>query len=426
MMIFSAMTRGRVEDRVMWEKRNSIFYLLLCFSLFFFLINTMFLIIHWGYPVFYKHSLLIRHDYAVGGDFCVFYAASSLVLKGKGPDVFDSRKLTGEIEKIVGGGEFADYRWHYPPTFLLLLAPLSIMPYFSALLLWLVPPLMVYLLLLGRIAPHKLTPLLLLTFPGTLLNFISGQNGFLSAILLGGGLLVLDRRPLTGGMLLGLASYKPHLAILIPLALAAGRRWRALLGVFLAGAGLILLSLTLLGPEVWRLFFSNIAHTTAFLQEASETVLGRLQKMPTLFSAVRLMGGSNSLAWMLQGLLMLAVAAGVFWVWQRETPAPYRNAVLILSCLLFPPFIFYYDLAILALPLAWLTWEGLSREWQVGEQNLLVLGWAAPFLVFLQGAFRLRFPLIPLIIACLLIFALRASFRGTHRLDPANPSVPPS
>jgi len=64
---------------------------------------------------------------------------------------------------------------------------------------------------------------LALAFPGTFQNFIQGQNGFLSAALLGGGLVILERFPLTGGMLLGALSYKPHLAALIPVALLAGR-----------------------------------------------------------------------------------------------------------------------------------------------------------------------------------------------------------
>ena len=43
----------------------------------------------------------------------------------------------------------------------------------------------------------------------------------------GGGLLLLDRRPVLAGILFGALCYKPHFGMLIPVALAASGRWRA-------------------------------------------------------------------------------------------------------------------------------------------------------------------------------------------------------
>ena len=84
-----------------------------------------------------------------------------------------------------------------------MILPLALLPYLASLVAWLLVTLSNYLLVIRRIAPHPLTPWLALAFPGTFQNFIQGQNGFLSAALLGGGLVILDRFPLTGGMLLG-------------------------------------------------------------------------------------------------------------------------------------------------------------------------------------------------------------------------------
>ncbi len=47
--------------------------------------------------------------------------------------------------------------------------------------------------------------LLALAFPAVLINVGHGQNGFLTAALLGGALVVLDRRPLFAGILFGLS-----------------------------------------------------------------------------------------------------------------------------------------------------------------------------------------------------------------------------
>ena len=69
-------------------------------------------------------------------------------------------------------------------------------------------------------------PLLLaLAFPAVYVNLAHGQNGFLSAALLGGSLLILDQRPKLAGVLIGLLAYKPQFGVLIPLVLIATGRW---------------------------------------------------------------------------------------------------------------------------------------------------------------------------------------------------------
>lgn len=52
--------------------------------------------------------------------------------------------------------------------------------------------------------------LLAVAFPAVLINIRHGQNGFLTAALLGGALAVLERRPLLAGILFGLLAYKPR------------------------------------------------------------------------------------------------------------------------------------------------------------------------------------------------------------------------
>ena len=61
-----------------------------------------------------------------------------------------------------------------------------------------------------------------------LINIGHGQNGFLTAALLGGALVVLDRRPILAGILIGLLVYKPQYGLMIPIVLAVSGRWRAL------------------------------------------------------------------------------------------------------------------------------------------------------------------------------------------------------
>ena len=55
---------------------------------------------------------------------------------------------------------------------------------------------------------------------------VGGQNSTWTAALFGGGLSLLERRPLLASGLLGLLIYKPQLRLLIPIGLA-GRHCRA-------------------------------------------------------------------------------------------------------------------------------------------------------------------------------------------------------
>src|SRR5205814_7022046 len=104
-------------------------------------------------------------------------------------------------------------------------------------------------------APNVLVFLLLA--PGAAVNLFFGQNGILSTVLLGGGVLLLGSRPILAGVLLGLLAYKPQLAVLAPFALLAGREWRALAAAILSQIALGLLSLLVLGAEPWFAFFDK-------------------------------------------------------------------------------------------------------------------------------------------------------------------------
>jgi alpha-1,2-mannosyltransferase len=59
-----------------------------------------------------------------------------------------------------------------------------------------------------------------IAFPGALITMAHGQNGFRTMALLGGALMLLERRPIFGGVLFGLLSYKPQFGVLVPLFLA--------------------------------------------------------------------------------------------------------------------------------------------------------------------------------------------------------------
>ncbi len=345
----------------------------------------------------------------VGADFSYLYAASSLALAGHPVDVYDLSKLQA-VERSIFETEI-NMPWHYPPSFLLIILPLSLVPYLYALLLWLFTTLSFYLIAVYRNAPHPLTPWLTLAFPGTFVNFICGQNGFLSAALLSGGLVLLDSRPLLGGLVLGLMSYKPHLAWLIPLALAAGRHWRALAGASISALASVVVSSLVFGVESWQAFLQSIPLTMQRFAESNPP----WERIPTVYAAVQSLGGGAVLAGAMQGVVTAGVVATVLWIWFKRTEPAYRNAALGLGIILCSFYAMNYDLAILALPLACLGWEGYKKGWQPLEPCALMLAWATPMLLLPVKHKLLSWPISPLILLTLLFFIVRRH-RLSHQL----------
>lgn len=347
----------------------------------------VFFVVRWGPAIWGGAPPLWPDGSPLGSDFAPFYAASTLALAGKPASAYYPPALLEVITHINVVQN--PYIFPYPPTFMLLLLPLALFTYLPSLLIWLTATLLACLFVVYRIAPYPWTPWLFLAFPGVFMNFLTGQNGFLSAALLGGGLHLVDRRPIAGGLLLGLLSYKPQLFLLIPLALAAGKRWLALLGTAVSAATLIILSLLLFHPDTWQAFFTQISVPADLLANGGS---GFLRKVCSLFAFARLTGSNLPTAWILQGFLMLGAAMGVALSWRRVASASLRNALLVIGTLLFSPYLLYYDLALLALPFAWIGMEGMRHGWRAGELWLMLLCFVMPALIFLFAEIQVNMP----------------------------------
>lgn len=366
---------------------------------------SIFLII-WGYWILTGTGLVDRSGIQVGGDFSHYWVAASMARSGEAAAVYDVPRFKAAQETTFGVK--TTLFWLYPPTFLLMLIPFSLLPYLASLTIWILITLGGFVLVLRYLTPHPRMVWLFLAFPGTLQNFAYGQNGFLSGALLGGGLLLLDSSPAAAGVLLGLLTYKPHLAALVPLALIAGRRWRALTAMIATAATLILASLIVLGSDVWLAFLNKVLFSFQGLENSTISPGSNLplEKMPTIFAAVLLAGSNLLTATIFQVATMFLVALMVAWVWRREAPLALRASVLVLGIFLFTPYDFVYDLAILALPLAWLGWDGYTRGWLPGEKVCLVLGFLTP-LAAPGLAQATRVQIAPLVLAALMYLALR-------------------
>jgi len=352
-----------------------------------------------GWWVLSGPGLLDRSGNPVGGDFVTFWAAGSMLLDGV-PEQAWNLDAIHAVESQVLGVELPDdaaYGWFYPPPAMMGAALLALAPYALSLAGWLLVSLGAYVAVCRSIRPDALSLGLVLAFPGLFQNLIHGQNGCLTLALLGGGLVLVDRRPVLAGALMGLLVYKPHLLPLAGVALLFGRRWKALAGLTLSVTGLVGVSVVVVGQPAWGAFFDTLAFALSIVDHAGPEWWS---KMPSTASMLRLLGlppaiasGANTAV----GVAAVAIVAGL---WARDVSAPKRNAAVVLAAVLATPYVFHYDLTVLALPLLWLApWTGRTRI-------LAALAWLSPVLLLLVARLT-SLQLGPLLLLGLLALCLR-------------------
>jgi len=304
----------------------------------------------------------------IANDFVNVVAAGRLALDGDAASAYDW-PLHKQAEVRAIGHDFEGYYgWHYPPTFLFVAAALATLPYLAAAVVWLAATLAAYAAVIGGIIGGVLgrrTGLFVaLGFPAALWNVSAGQNGFLTAALIGGTLGLMQRRPALAGIYLGLLTYKPQFGLLFPLALIADRRWPTMAVAAAIAIGLAALSWLAFGTASWAAFVHWMAITDRVVLGEGHADWSRLQ---SLFGLVRAHGGSEPLAWTVQTIGSLAVAAAVTWLWRSRAPFDLKAAALAAGALVATPYLYMYDLVALAVAVAFLLRFALDRGFAASE-----------------------------------------------------------
>jgi hypothetical protein len=341
----------------------------------------------------------------IATDFVNVWAGGRQVLDGSPAAVYDVL-IHKEAEVAAVGHPFAgEYPWIYPPTFLFVATLLALLPFVPAYVAWISLTFSAYLAAMRAIVGHRAGILLACAYPGILSNFVVGQNGFATAALLGGSLVFLQSRPALAGCFIGLLSFKPHLGILFPLVLLASGRWRAFAAAAAVTALLILAACSVFGVEAWQAFFSSLpAASQASLTE------GRADwaKLQSVFAVTRLLGGSAALAWTLHLTMAGAVAIVLCALWRSRISFDLKAAAMATGALLVTPYLFLYDLVVLAVPMAFLVRVGWTMGYLRGE--MLGMG--------LASLLVLIFPLLaaPVGLAAILLVGLLVARRVRHVL----------
>jgi alpha-1,2-mannosyltransferase len=326
--------------------------------------------------------------------FVSFYAAGQLAADGH-PELAYQETSHYETEEALTQQGTHYIPFLYPPVYLLICAPLALMPFLPALIVFEATTLIIYLIVVQRILAvrGKVWMIPALAFPATIWTIGYGQNAFLTAALLGAGTLLLDRRPAVAGVLFGMLCYKPHFALLVPVALLAGRRWPAIAGATVSVIVLIGLSVALFGWVTWVEYFREFFGSTSTYE--FETESANIFAIISPFAAARLLGLSTNYARIVQLGAILAATLLVSWAWKTDTTPASRAAVLAAGTLIAVPYALLYDLMVAAIAASWMIRAAHESGFLPLEKAALITVYILP-LFALQASLVLHLPFAPL------------------------------
>ena len=230
------------------------------------------------------------------------------------------------------------------------------------------------------IVRHRAAIALVLASPYTVWNIGCGQGGLLTTALFGAALLALERRPALSGMFIGCLttnrkwvssfrwrSSRPESGARSPAPL---RRRSSSIG----------LSALALGTNLWAAFPGQLAAQFRFvLLPGAGTHWGMLQ---TVYGVVHYLGGGDRPGWIAQGVTSLAAALIVWALWRSRARYAVKAAALSAAALAATPYAFAYDMAALAVAIAFLARDQIDQGFLRGEQTALLVLFVAGFAVF--------------------------------------------
>jgi len=320
-------------------------------------------------------------------DWMTFHLAARLYFEGRLAELFDGAGFTAAMNAAFAGllaHPIPFQPWVYPPSFLLLLLPFGLLPFWPAYGAFLAVSLGALLLAVRAFAhrpAHRwLLAAALMLSPAMAAGVLLGQNSLLTCALLLGSLAALPASPLVAGALLGLLSFKPQLGLLIPVALLAGRQYRAIASATVVAVGLAAASLAVFGPAAWVQWLEFAAGRGALYQQW--VVENRLHG-ESVFAAVVALGGPARLAGAAQLGAILAAAGCVWWAYSRPMGRLVQAAVLLCAIVLSSPHLLSYDMLPAGLAAAMMLLVFQARGGGPGGRVACLVVWAAPIVTVL-------------------------------------------
>ena len=303
--------------------------------------------------------LLQPNGLAALQDYVTFRLAATMALEGRAAAAYQLPLFTAGLESLVGHAGPFWLNWPYPPSFTLILVPFALLPYGAAGIAWLLATGGCLASVMWSSPALRQGIAFVFAAPASLAVMLKGQNSFLSAALMTGFLVMMDRKPWVSGVFLGLLTYKPHLGAVIPLLLVVLRRWDIMLSATVTALAFAGLSMVVMGPAIWIDFlWSVFAVADNFM-----TPDGALPAMQTVYASAAMTMGKVPAA-LLHAAVLLAATLTAIHILRADADAGARAAAIIAVSLLAPPYGFNHDGVLLAVAGAFLLGTPATRPWR--------------------------------------------------------------
>jgi len=314
-------------------------------------------------------SLWFYYDsaFVTGSDFQAFWSAARILITGGAEKVY-SLGLAEELQRGMPTAGFIAFV--HPPPFLLLLAPLGLLPYPVAMAVWNIASFSAWAVAATRIDPRSAWPIV--AFPGALVAVAHAQTGLLCSALICGSIAAGPKRPFLAGAFIGALVIKPQIALLFPLIIVLSKQPKIFVAAAISAGVCVLIPLVAWGQQTYSAWFGSLSETAELVARADPVFL---QRMCTVYSAARLTG-STPFAVVAQSTSAVGSLLFLFWV-SRQTRNYFvlSSAGLTCTCLCLP-YLFSYDLPFLVVPLIWVGMQGRSIGWLDWEKlGLAVAYW---------------------------------------------------
>ncbi len=280
-------------------------------------------------------------------DFNVFMLAGRMVWAGTLDQAYAIKTMYPLEHALSGQDSFMP--WSYPPLFGLLMAPLAALPLGAAFVLFAGLSLSLFLAVLRRLGGDAFWPVLMATLPSVFINLRSGQNGLLTAGLLGlAALFLLARKPGRAGAAVACLAIKPHLALAVPMLLLVQRQWLAII-VAAAGAALLTgISVAVLGSDVFRAFLGGLAEVGRFMARGAYP----MHRMSSVYTCLLSFGVPSFPAVAVHGTVATGFLAWTCRAILRAEAPRTRIGLALMSTVFVSPYFYDYDLTVFGVGVA--------------------------------------------------------------------------
>lgn len=339
----------------------------------------------------------------MGRDFSNFWLAPTLALRGTLTALFDFAAYNEAL--VATFSHYDDWMvFSYPPTTLLFLLPLALLPYAGAVSIWTAFNLVALGTAARLLGASGWLTLATMLSPAALIAAIYGHFGGALALAGTAALKIAASRPALAGALLALTGTKPQFGLMLGFIFLLAKQWRCVIWACGFGATIVATSLASFDFEAWRGFVGwTLPFHRRLLEEHPDLYF---KHCITLFVSGRAsdLGLLGIVAQAIFSVFALGCAAAAL---RRHGSSPRAIAVALLACVLAPTYGSHYDLAIAAPAVAVALLGTSSDPGGAPRPSSLIrlLLWLAPAFAVILGANDIYLA-APVLAVCFLMLAV--------------------